>query len=384
MFHSIRWNSQELRAQSDLWERSNYRLENGTERAQADVRRRAMTNIPSLINAEAQRLLAVALGLLDENLLPDDAAAVGEIKMCLMTKKSCKSGNPVVIRALQIHTENPAKLLKKQQSFRLLEEASVEGSIHDSSGSESSSVKELRKAVASRLAYQSSNDEVNAAFDEYQQREAKINFLACAAQGKYGELQRIIDSGVLGKNMTDIRDPQGNTALALGVLAQQVNVVRLLLRSNIEATTFNDAGLTPLSPEGKVPLIALLEEYGAQKGNCVSKERGLFDAIDRRNIDEIIEQLKVISPNLVDDDGNTLIAMAAASGALNVVQLLSDRYHVRVNSVNRQNMSPLDLAKEEVAAYLRTKNGLTYKELEIRKALCDRIHVGKADIVETF
>lgn len=206
---------------------------------------------------------------------------------------------------------------------------------------------------------------------------AKNLFLHDAQLEKHGELQKIIDSGLI--KISRARNWYGDTALALAVRENKIETVRYLLAQNINVMTYNLRGATPLDiatelstqrppPRGIHDIIwELRHTGGAQESNSAVKS-ALYELVQKKPapLDEIRQMLTYCSANMVDGSGNSLLALAARAGSLEAILLLmKKKYHTAINTINRDNQTPLDLAKphDGLHSYLRERGALSYQEV---------------------
>lgn len=352
-------------------------------------RRRAVGNLPQMVTLEAHRLLAIALSLAHEDLTQDEAVTVEEIRHNLVARKIYTT-NPLAQRALQLHAENKQKSLKRLGSSKLLEKARNSLANDQAVQDGQNIIEEVRNAILDRRAHASTNEEVNNALDEHLQTEKmKIKFLDNAYLGKCGELQAIINSGLLHRELSCTRGNGGNTALGLAVCGGSREAVSTLLQSNIKSTTYNNDGLTPLDLALDPGMVALLKERDAERGNEISKAR-LFDAVAFKNLNELRERLKTCSPYMKNGRGETLLAQAVKTNSLELVKVLVEEYFVCVNTVMKdptvpmsEPMTALDHATgPDIVRYLRGKNALRFWEIQLRQQMISSIREKKKEGIQ--
>ena len=338
----------------------------------------------TLIASEAERLIEVMLiSPLLMGIPESDKEMILEIQSCLAKQEP--GTNPIIQKAVALYKETVGKNVAREQKPSELLVRALSFDHNDPLRDEK--VEEIHVAIRKRELSSSNHTEVNEAVSLYHRREGlKSKVLTTAKEGKTGELKEVLDNGI---SVDEIRDAEGNTALALAVNACKLSTVNVLLAAGAETNTVNASGMTPLDiacanggptndrPQEWQDMITALEKKAAKKSVQLDSKKDLFSAMASQELFEaasrggrkkLEELLKIYSPNLRDADGNSLVAIATKNRCLETVKFLVEKYGVDVNSLNKQNKTPIELTTHKLTIeYLRGHGALTGNEF-IKKA----------------
>eukprot|EP01135_Chromosphaera_perkinsii_P005727 Nk52_evm27s359 gene=Nk52_evmTU27s359 len=159
---------------------------------------------------------------------------------------------------------------------------------------------------------------------------------------------KLLKNGI--KNLLDVTDPEGNTALHRASLSNKVDLVELFIEKGASPYTKNNAGWTPLfvaADKGHIMVVSTLLKYGSDPDDVDLLGRTpLFYALKISNdYIECIEELVTYNANVNAEDkiGQTPLHRAAEVGSVQVMKTLLG-YNADVGSIDKSGCTPLHMA----------------------------------------
>ncbi len=217
--------------------------------------------------------------------------------------------------------------------------------------------------------------------------------------------------------INQLKDKDGNTPLHWAVEGEAYEVIEFLLKlkshgedDNSLVNVPNQLGQTPLDVadlrgtyiDVRIPKLLrenraqnfkdlTCENKGAEKvvASEVNPKRYAFQYARIGNVQELknILQKSHVTPDETDENGDTLLAIAAQAGKRDIVILLVDKFQTKVATLNKQKKSPIALAaNDDIRKYLEGKlqecviAAIVRGQLDIVKDLVEN-HVTDVNVV---
>ena len=341
-----------------------------------------------VVKSDADRLLKEALNP-SPSISPEDQSVVDELGLMISQRGANNTSqlSPVAKEALVLLTDQCKNSQMERRSMRLFSKAihfKPEKTRNSSANlaklkekeREAQEVHDIRTMLNARIATEPRTPEEGRILAEFKIREeAKIRFLQYAQEGKWSEMHKIINKGI---NIHTTRNAHGNTALHLAALHNREEIVKKLLILGMQPTSRNNAGATPLDlipkeAQNADSIKSLLHTGAARKEDAI---QSLFTLVKTHvttdQIDKIRNVLSRYSPNIVDENNNSLLAHAAGLNAFNAVKFLIEEFQVYINTMNKQGQTALDLAQQQdIKIYLKAQGALTGEQVKQRNNLIE-------------
>ncbi len=187
----------------------------------------------------------------------------------------------------------------------------------------------------------------------------KIEAIALVEEGNK-KILSMIDSGVVKRDIVD--DENAEDLLALAVRKSWLDLVLGLLARKYNPNTINKKGETcldiinTLTKFDKIKQVVL--EHGARDGAQVRPFYAAFEAASKGDVERLKSLINQgLSVDTVNDEGNSLVAVAAASGQPSSVVYLVEK-GAKLRTYNKRWATPVDLCKNtELKNYLVQRGG---------------------------
>ncbi len=227
---------------------------------------------------------------------------------------------------------------------------------------------EVHDVLSSRIVRQSKRVDVVEVLEKLKEQETtEKELLQISANGKTGRVDEIMKKTVHEL----VFDADGNTPFALAVKNGKLITAKKHCDAGANVNTVNKKGLSPwdYAVNGSDQnLVEFLKDQEALSGEPYRTK--IFQTIQSGTIDDMKELLTFCYAEMEDEQGNSLLAVAAQYGREDMAKLLLEGYKVPIHTCNNTGLTPLDLAKtQNLKNYLMTKGALTGKQNEFKNRL---------------
>lgn len=183
-----------------------------------------------------------------------------------------------------------------------------------------------------------------------------------------------VQSQAKGKNVVIVAREQdeSNTLLHQAVLSEDVESVKVLIKSGTDINVRNKKGHTPLDlarMQGNEKIMRELTQKGAFTAQEIEKREYARNHAKNGKLEALQQMLDAgVSPNATDEQGNSLLMLAALGGHRELVHYLLEEKKADTTIRNNRYQTALDVCEDPLIADILRAHGCLSYEFPKKKA----------------